>query len=769
MPITLPKIDDRRYDQLVDEAISRIPVHTPEWTNFNRSDPGVTLIEVFAFLTESILYRANQIPERNRKKFLQLLRIPLNAATEARGLVTVTNSVPSTKPEAVVLTEGVEVRAGEVPFRTTRTVDVLPIEGQIYIKQKTTDPSGDLLRYYQQLYASFRGTPAEITPQLYATVPFPTREGTPVALSDTVDNCFWLALLVRDADVRSGVTPELMRAQLANRTLSLGVVPSLSESQATLPSGRAFATKPSVTIKADTPNVPDSGGLPEDLANRKAEYRPVEVKTDTDLLAVPGVADITLPNASLLRLWNNVDPLEAGVNELPPAIEDPNVEARLITWVRITLTSEATASFLWMGINAVPVTQRARMLNELLPNGTGEPDQSVKLALAPVLPSSVQLTVTHLGTTTQWIETQDLATAGAEVPVPDPRIAPGGKQRTNAEAKVFTLNAESGEIRFGDGERGARPPAASTIRATYDFALGAEGNVGANTINTSPALPDGFKVANPIPTWGGADAESVQQGEKQISRYLQHRDRLVTREDFTSITLRTPGVEIGRVEVLPNYHPDFGGGEVAGVVTLLLIPSKDPQQPDAPLPRRPFLDAVCRYLDPRRLVTTEVVLRGPSYQGVWISIGIRVAPGFNESEITEKVKSDVTKFLAPTAGGIQQLPSDPSQIFASRDSAPNGWKLGKSIVALELAAVANRTHGVEFVEGDVLLGDAAGNARTRIDLSGLQLPRILGISVVSGPAAPLSDLLGGTTGATAGTSTQAATFVKIPKLVEGCG
>ena len=154
------------------------------------------------------------------------------------------------------------------------------------------------------------------------------------------------------------------------------------------------------------------------------------------------------------------------------------------------------------------------------------------------------------------------------------------------------------------------------------------------------------------------------------------------------------------------------------------------------------------------------------------SIGIKVAPGFNESEITEQVKSDITKFLAPTAGGTaggtQQLPSDPSQIFASRETAPNGWKLAKPIVALELAAVANRTHGVEFVEGEVLLGDAAGNARTRIDLTGLQLPRILGISVTSGPAAPLADLLGGTTGATAGSSTQTPTFVKIPKLVEGC-
>jgi hypothetical protein len=52
MPIQSPNLDDRRYQQLVDEALARIPVHTPEWTNFNPSDPGVTLIQVFAFLTE---------------------------------------------------------------------------------------------------------------------------------------------------------------------------------------------------------------------------------------------------------------------------------------------------------------------------------------------------------------------------------------------------------------------------------------------------------------------------------------------------------------------------------------------------------------------------------------------------------------------------------------------------------------------------------------------------------------------------------------------
>src|SRR5499425_3657748 len=118
MPLTLTTLDDRRFDDLVEEALGRASVHTPEWTNFNKSDPGVTLIEVFAFLTESLLFRCNQIPERNRKKFLKLLNVPLQPATSAQGLITITNEKGPL--QTVTLSDGVEVRSGQVPFRTTR-------------------------------------------------------------------------------------------------------------------------------------------------------------------------------------------------------------------------------------------------------------------------------------------------------------------------------------------------------------------------------------------------------------------------------------------------------------------------------------------------------------------------------------------------------------------------------------------------------------------------------------------------------------------------
>src|SRR5581483_6323673 len=123
VPLTVPELDSRRFQDLVDQALARIPVHNPEWTNFNRSDPGVTLVELFAFLTESLLYRANQIPERNRRKFLKLLGVPLAAADAARGIVAFANERGPL--ETQTLPTGLELRAGQLAFRVEQGLDVL--------------------------------------------------------------------------------------------------------------------------------------------------------------------------------------------------------------------------------------------------------------------------------------------------------------------------------------------------------------------------------------------------------------------------------------------------------------------------------------------------------------------------------------------------------------------------------------------------------------------------------------------------------------------
>src|SRR5215217_4469093 len=146
MPLISPPLDNRRFEQLRDEALARIPVHNPEWTNFNKSDPGVTLLELFAFLTENLLYRSNQIPERNRRKFLSLLGIPLKPASSARGLVTFDNERGPL--QTITLQKEIEARAGQIPFRTVSALDVLPIEAQVFYKHEIEIPSQELRDYY---------------------------------------------------------------------------------------------------------------------------------------------------------------------------------------------------------------------------------------------------------------------------------------------------------------------------------------------------------------------------------------------------------------------------------------------------------------------------------------------------------------------------------------------------------------------------------------------------------------------------------------------
>lgn len=76
MSIPLPNLDDRTYDDLVQEGLRLIPTYAPEWTNHNPSDPGITLIELFAYLTEMLNYRLNRVTDANKLAFLKLINGP---------------------------------------------------------------------------------------------------------------------------------------------------------------------------------------------------------------------------------------------------------------------------------------------------------------------------------------------------------------------------------------------------------------------------------------------------------------------------------------------------------------------------------------------------------------------------------------------------------------------------------------------------------------------------------------------------------------------
>ena len=717
MTFVVPQIAHKSYRQLVEEALGRIPIHTPEWSNQNDSDPGVTLIQLFAFLTESLNYRCNLIPERNRAKFLDLLGVPMRPAQPARGLVAFSN------PRGVLATETLPretlVRAGRLDFRTENGLSVLPIEARLYTKTRLPDErQQEVAALYERLYPDLLAE--GLTLDYYETEPYELPKAgvtLPVVdlINDTADKAVWLALLARSTDARSAV-----RDEIANQVLTVGVLPAQDASELEIPPlGAGEETADGLVFQ-----------IPR-LEGGTVRYERVEARPSANLLVQPGTAELKLPDAEALTYEEDLDPLEPGVSDLPPSLADTADAERLITWLRIRAPeveeaeegSQLVARLSWVGINAAEIVQRTWVAAEQLPEGTGEPNQRATLLHTPVLSDTVQLAVNG----ELWEEIDDLSAAGQEVETTSPRLAAANGATDTRPTRVYTLDPESGEIRFGDGAHGTRPPRAATIIASYAYGGGREGVLGIGAI-AKGELPAGVQVVNPVPTWGGDEAESVADAEFRIPRFLRHRDRLVTEEDFREIVWNTPGVDLGRAEVLSLFHPSQPGVDSPGVVTLLLIPQFDAESPDTPEPDRLFLDAVCRHLEPRRLVTTELHLRGPEYKGLWISVGVEVMQGHEQGPVLERVEIEIRRFLSPLAGGFEGT----------------GWPLDKAVDEAEILAAVARVSGLAKVN-EVLLGDADGNEATTIGIEALELPRILGISVTSGDPISLGELTGAST------------------------
>ena len=121
-----PKLDDRSFHDIVEEAISMIPRYSPDWTNHNPSDPGITLIELAAWMTDLLIYRLNQVPDKNYVAFLNLLGIKLRAPRAAKALVRFALVEGATKQRVPRGTQVSTPQATEehtVTFETARDVD----------------------------------------------------------------------------------------------------------------------------------------------------------------------------------------------------------------------------------------------------------------------------------------------------------------------------------------------------------------------------------------------------------------------------------------------------------------------------------------------------------------------------------------------------------------------------------------------------------------------------------------------------------------------
>jgi predicted phage baseplate assembly protein len=130
MALPVPNLDDRRFQDLVDDAKRIVQRRCPEWTDHNVSDPGVTLIETFAFMTDQLLFRLNQVPDRMYVKFLEMIGLRMLPATPARAPVTFWLSAPAVAGVAVSMGTTVATPRTDseesIVFNTRDELQILP-------------------------------------------------------------------------------------------------------------------------------------------------------------------------------------------------------------------------------------------------------------------------------------------------------------------------------------------------------------------------------------------------------------------------------------------------------------------------------------------------------------------------------------------------------------------------------------------------------------------------------------------------------------------
>lgn len=689
MALISPILDNRSYEQLREELLRRIPVHSSDWTNHNESDPGIVLLELFAHLGESMLYRFNQIPDTARVEFLRLLGVQPRPAQPAHALLCAVTD----DPDGVQILKGSEASAGAVSFQTTDEVYVWPLDavgaGKTATHNGTPESREDAVeRAKLQLeQATF-----------YETVLTPddpnAPDAFPIDVGKQLDNCLWVALLARP-------TTELSR--LSRRTLFLGVA---FDETFTEPPVLAKLTKDKTTdalragaLTDDPP--PTEWELWEGLdAERKPVFRRLSVLGDsTRGMTTTGVVKLELP----ARL--SVPGTSDGLAGNPPPIDDEDVRERVIGWLRVRRPQrndigDAIHRVRWVGANCVAVEQSRTPPAELLGTGDGNPDQRFPLAHSPVLPQTVRLQVEEPAGWRDWDEVENFA-------------------RSGLDDRHYTVDHQHGAIVFG---RKRMPQIGEQIRVlSYRYSQGAAGNLPAKAIARFPLHP-AVTVSNPLRAQGGADPAPLADALAAIPGEVHRRDRAVTPDDYRALALEVSGV--ARADVLPTFHPDTPPVDAAGVTTVVVIPDDDVRNPDAPVPDIALLRRVATWLEPRRLVTAELYVIPPEYVRIAVSIAVEVRKGYQVDAVRRWVEKIVRQYLSAVP------PNGPDAV---------GWPLGRTVRAAELEAIAVQVEGVEYANGTRLATlDPAPQERTitGVALAKWQLPEVTTITVVAGNGPP---------------------------------
>jgi hypothetical protein len=705
VPLIPPALDDRSYDDLVQEMLANIPAHTPEWTNPQPGDPGRTLIELFAWLADTILYRANLIPEKQRIAFLKLLGQSMQPAAAATGILSL--SLDPSWPAPVGLIAQAKV-PGPVSFETLDEIDLLPVTSQAYVKVPLTldqtAQSMTLLSGLQKLYG------LATLPAGYATTPlFANNQAYPDGfdlMNGTTDQSIWLALLVADPAKLAQIASAIGGSN-AQQIVNIGFVPSISVPGLFSEVGPPAAVQATWQMSQNT------------VANQPIAYTSLKVLDDTtQSLTQPGIVRLMVPQSANIGAPSNDvrQDMQAGVGSMkPPRIDDTSIAARLLTWIRLSVQSALQVS--WLGVNAVRIDQRTTYNSIVIGVSDGSANQQFAVGTTQIDPTTFQLEVDMPGLGFQlWQQVDDISILQGPV-------------------AAFVLDPEAGTVTFGNQLQGMIVPLGRRVRVRQmRVGGGADGNLQAGSltvINASDAsgnaVPQKITVLQPIATTGGADSETLDQAEQRIPALLRHQNRAVTAGDYSDLVLEMPGANVARVEVLPLFKPQTQTSNVPGVVSVMIIPGVAGVQNPCPRADRPLLETVYQYLDSRRPITAEMYVIASEYVGLGISVAVEVRTGYGLLQVSQAVETALRSYLWPIPPG----------------GADNtGWPLGRSVRSLELEVIVSQVAGVVEVNGlNLCLPLAAGgyqslptdaSGKSQLDLESWQLPEVLDVTVAAG-------------------------------------
>ena len=347
-----------------------------------------------------------------------------------------------------------------------------------------------------------------------------------------------------------------------------------------------------------------------------------------------------------------------------------------------------------LAVNTVPATHTVTLQNELLGSSTGGPRQTLTTTRVPII-GDVQLEVREPEVPTA-AELARLRQEEGEDAVSISRDARGLIQEvwvrwhevkdwlgSSAQDRHYVVARLTGAIHFGDGVRGRiPPPGANNIRLRrYQTGGGVRGNQPARSlVQLRTSIPFVAAVTNPEVAAGGQDIESWDSVRERGSRWLRHRERAVTAEDYEDLArASSPAVARAKCYPLRDLAEDPGATTSRpGSVSVIIVPHSPAPSPK---PDAALLRDVQGFLDQCRTPEVSLVVLAPEYVRVSIIVAIAAATAAEVDPLKE-CEQRLAAYLHPLTGGL----------------AAQGWDFGRLPQSSDLYALLESVRGVDYIQ-----------------------------------------------------------------------